>query len=336
MTIVVRSNEKPAPEIKAPPSGTESQGGPSNDTPSAPAHETAEQKQESLESETEETEVKKESESESPPKTDDDPEEEAQKDELNEKDEKDEKPKKKGGFQRRIDKLNARHAQAQAELEYWKEQAIKSAQKTQSPESETLAQKKPLSFSSDQKPSPDHFDTHSAYVEALTDWKTEQKLKERDQKAERNRLETEQAKLVSTYVERKNAFSEKTPNFDEVIGEVDDIPVSATVRDMILSSDHGPELAYELAKNRDEYARVCKLPPVSAAREIGKIEARLTSKASADKKTDPKKITHAPKPLNPVGAGGKGSASKSLFDPNLSQAEYERLRMEQIKKRRQA
>ena len=36
-----------------------------------------------------------------------------------------EEKKKKGGFQRRIDKLNARNSQTEQELEYWKRMAMK-------------------------------------------------------------------------------------------------------------------------------------------------------------------------------------------------------------------
>lgn len=321
MTIIVRSNEPAAkaPEAQASEAKPQEQ---TIATLSAPEENPSEQN-ESLESEPKEAEALdgEESESEGDPDS---------KDEQDSKDAEKDKPKKKSGFQRRIDKLNQRVSAKEQEAEYWKQQALKSANESSAePKVEPKKQD-----ASEGKPKPDNFDTHGEYVEALTEWKTDQKLKERDQKHERSKLEEAQAKLVSTYSERMKSFSEKVEDFQDVLEEVNDIPLSPTLRDIILSSQNGPELAYEMAKNRDEYARLCKLPPTEAAREVGKLEARLSLKAS-DPTTESKKVTNAPKPLSPVKAGS-APVKKSLSDPTLSQREYEQLRMEQIKKRRQA
>jgi hypothetical protein len=62
---------------------------------------------------------------------------------------------------------------------------------------------------------------------------------------------------------------------------------------------------YELAKNPEEFERINKLGALTAAREIGKIEAKLPD-LSSDKET--KKITtKAPAPLKPVGGGSTGT-----------------------------
>ena len=263
MTINVQSNDSAADvavnatkEVKAAETNA------AVETKSAPESKETEQKEIVSESETETTEEKEETE-----------ELEALKEGETETKEKTGEPaKKKGGFQRRIDKLNAAKATAQQETEYWKNLALKSAvdPKTE-PKVEPTKAKAEAG-----KPDPSKFDTHAAYVEALTDWKTDQKLSERDQKDEQKKAQTAQAKLVETYVERKNDFAEKAKDFYEVVSEVDDIQMSSAFREIILSSENGPELAYELAKNREEYARVNKLPPLAAAREMGKLEAKLS------------------------------------------------------------
>lgn len=306
--IIVRSNEKPIPvEVVAEkPADTQEKEG----SKLSALEETSEQN-ESPESETEETE-----------------ETEGQGKEENKEDNKNEAPKKKGGFQRRIDKLNSRVSAKEQEVEYWKQQALKSASAT-TPTSES----KPKA--AEGKPKPESFDTHTDYVEALTDWKTETKLQERDAKQFKETFDREQTKIVSSYTEKEKAFSAKNADFADVISEVDHIPISASLRDILLTSDTGPQLAYELAKNPEDYARIAKLPPLACAREIGKLEYRLSSKSSSSESVE-KKITKAPKPIDPVGTGGKGSAPKSISDPSLSQREYEALRREQMKKRRQA
>lgn len=277
--------------------------------------ETSEQNQ-SSESETEEKEELDES------KEAEESEEDSEESDDSEK----EKPKKKGGFQRRIDKLNARHAQAQQEADYWKSMALKKDAVETKKESVEPVQK----VNASDKPDPENFDSHSDYVEALTDWKIEQREKASKEEAQKSQLQIEQEKVLKSHSERVNAFSEKVDDFYDVLESVDDIAVSPTVREIIISSDNGAELMYELAKNKKEYARICALPPLAAARELGRIETRLDSKSSEDKKTEIKKITKAPQPIAPVGSKG-GVISKSIDDPNLSQSEYEALRRKQMR-----
>jgi hypothetical protein len=273
---------------------------------------TASEQNESTESDPEETDAKGEEKS-----------DESESNDEEQSDDNKEKPtKKKGGFQRRIDKLNARNSAAQQEIEYWKQQALRGAGESKT---ETKVETKQTS---EGKPNPETFETHAEYVEALTDWKIDQKNKEAAQKMEKSKFESEQEKLVKSYTEKAKSFFEKTADFADVLAEVDDIPLSPTLQDIILSSENGPELAYELAKNREEFARVCKLSPLAAAREMGKLEARLASKQSAGT-TEIKKTTKAPAPIKPVGSKG-GTIEKDINDPNLSQKEYEALRAKQL------
>jgi hypothetical protein len=320
MSIQVRSNEKPqtppASQVPAPAAEI-----------SAPVEGSGESEEQSSTSSAPEAEKPSEQNNAS----ESDPEGE-KKPETNEESELEEKEsgKKKGGFQRRIDKLSAKITAKDQELEYWKQQALKGAGAPKmEPEVKPLVQ----SLTSDGKPKPENFETHAEYVEALTDWKTEQKLRERDQRAAKERFDEAQSKIVTSYSERAKAFSTKTPDFQEVIEEVNHIPLSPTLQDIILNSENGPELAYELAKNPGEFERISKLPPTVCAREVGRFEVKLNSSKRSGTE---KKITQAPTPIAPVGTGGKGSVAKSIYDQGLSQTEYEALRREQLKKRRQA
>ena len=229
------------------------------------------------------------------------------------------KPKKKGGFQRRIDKLNFRIAERERELEYWRGKATTPAgEKTEKVETKPVV---------DGKPNPDSFETHAEYIEALTDWKIEQKEKAAKEQDQKTKLQTEQQNLLEAHSERVKSFAKQTKDFDDVIAEVDDVIASAVVQELIVSSDNGPALMYELAKNRAEFERINKLPPLAAARELGRLESKL----SEEKKPEPKKIPKAPKPLEPVGKGSSGSVTKS--PENMSQSEYEAWRREQMRQK---
>jgi hypothetical protein len=259
-----------------------------------------------------------------PSEQEDEGEESESSEEGDEDSQEDERPKKKNGFKKKIDKLNKRISQAREEAEYWRQQALKGQGANQEPQRSTPKQAEPSD-----KPHPDNFDSHAEYVEALAEWKLERKLQERDTKAKEDQLKQEFEAKTKAFQGRLESFKEAHDDFDDVIEDVDHIPMSITVQEAILSSDNGPGLMYELAKNPEEYARICQLPATQALRAIGRIEARMEN-ASAPKKEI--KTTKAPKPINPVGAK-TGSTRKSIFDPDLSQDDYERLRWEQMKRK---
>ena len=321
MTIHVTSNQ-PATQTTTPTTEggkPQAEGG----NPSAPVETTEQNETETSEvSETEGTETTEETESE-------ETETETESEEETEKPVGDPKAKKKGGFQRRIDKLNAQKTRAQQETEYWKQQALKGASATKvDPTVETKA------AVAEGKPDPAKFDNHADYIEALTDWKTDQKFRERDQKQQKEKLQIESMKTQESYYDRAKAFAKTNADFDEVMEDIASVPISPAVKEIIFTSENGPELAYELAKNVDEFTRICKLSPLAAAREMGKLESRIASSKSTKEKTETKTVTDAPNPLKPVGSGSKGGVRKSIDTPGLSQREYEAIRADQIKRSR--
>jgi hypothetical protein len=284
---------------------------------SAPAETSVEQKK-SEDSETLETEAK------------DDESEADDSEESEAKDSEADKGKKKTGIQRRVDKLTKAKREAQQEAEYWKRRALEGATDSKH-DAQTVD--KPEAKAAEGKPDPEKFETHAEYVEALTDWKLEQREKAAKAEAAKTQFETDQQKAKQAHAERVKAFAEKTEDFAEMMENLDDVPASPALEQLIVSSANSAELLYELAKNPDEAKRIAALPPLSLARELGKIEARLSKQASEAQKPEPKKLTNAPKPIDPVSAG-KGVVRKSISDPDLPFAEYERLRREQLRKRR--
>jgi hypothetical protein len=297
---------------------------------SAPAEE-AEQKH-AGESDPSETEAKED-------EQDEIEEESGEESEESKSDGKDEKPRKKGGFQRRIDKLNARISERERELEYWKKLAATKAEADAATEEPKVETKQASQDGKPTKPRLGEFESFEAYeeaqaeyVEKLADWKLEQREKAREAEANQKAVLSEQEKLQKAHVERVKAFAEKTEDFHEALEGLDGL-ANATVEAIILQSDNGPELLYALAKDPEEAKRICSLGPVAAAMEMGLLKARLKP-ASDEKKPEPKKLTKAPKPLEPVNAGGKGTVRKSIDDPDLSFQDYERIRREQQMRRR--
>jgi hypothetical protein len=265
------------------------------------------------------------SKSDSPPDTEGEHESESESDQASP-----DRPKKKGGWQRRIDKLTAKNAALEQSENFWREEALK-AKAVDAQRSET---QKPEVKTDGNKPSADKFDTHEAYVEALADWKYEQRSAAEKQASRERELKAEQAKRSSSFIEKVKSFTAEHPDYSELMEDINHIPMSLTVQEVLLDHDNGAEFAYELAKHPDEYERICKMSAVSAARELGKFEAKYLSSA-AESKTETKtetKTTKAPKPIAPVGTSSSGSQTK---DPGeMSYQEFKKYREAQIKEAR--
>lgn len=164
------------------------------------------------------------------------------------------------------------------------------------------------------KPVSASFETYEAYVEALTDWKVEQS------NAARSQREAAQ-KTAENWKTRSADARTAHPDYDQVLAEAESTPISRAMHETIAESDLGPELVYFLAKNPDDAARIAKLPPLAAAREIGKLEATLSAKPEKPAAAAPAKPL--PKPPKAVG-GGHAPAAIDLNDPDLSMKDFKR------------
>lgn len=206
------------------------------------------------------------------------------------------KPKKKSGIQKRIGKLNQRITAAQAEAQYWREQAMKQSPPATQPKADPESPTK-----SDGKPKVDDFKTHEEWVEAVADWRVEQKLAEREQAKKADEIKTSQQQREQNFFKERESFAKSKDDFEDVMSGIQGIQTSLTVYESVLDAGkNGPELLYELAKDPEEFKRICSLPAIQAAREIGKFEARLVKSEAPSQET---KTTKAPKPLKPVGSG---------------------------------
>ena len=246
---------------------------------------------------------------------------ESEKDESSE----DEKPKKKkSGFKRRLDKVLSRAQKAEQEA-----QELKA--KLASYESKNDESKEANGSASQNKPRPESFDTHEEYVEALVEWKAEEKQKQLESKNAENKKRDEEKNARKSHGSRVQEFKKSHADFDEVISSVDDIETPYFLSDAIIKSDLGPELMYELGKDPDRFEEICAMRPDQALKAIGKLEAKIEQSASPTKTTTTKKQSGAPAPLSPVG-GGSASVAKS--EDEMSYQEYKAHRLAQTRGKR--
>ena len=143
------------------------------------------------------------------------------------------------------------------------------------------AQTKPPEPKADTKPQRENFATEADYVEAMVDWKADQKFAQK----EAERIQREAAARINSEVERAAAL---VPDFRSVANaaapKIDEIPAVAQA---IQDSPLFPELFYYLGKNPDVIASLAKMNVRRQLVELGKIEATLRpfgSKAPASPK----------------------------------------------------
>lgn len=167
------------------------------------------------------------------------------------------------------------------------------------------------------KPTPDKFATTEDYVEAVAEWKADQKITQRLAERERSEQEATQRRaaeeVAHTYREKEEAVRAKYTDFDEVAYNPR-LPISDAMAQTIQLSDQGAELVYYLGKNPGEAARIFNLPPIRQASELGKLEAKLASAPPV------KPPSSAPEPISPLG-GGKSTVTHSLDTTDAKSSE---------------
>jgi hypothetical protein len=150
-------------------------------------------------------------------------------------------------------------------------------------------------------PSIDNFESTDAYAEALALKKAEELIAQRDR-------QKEQVEIVEAYGEREEKARDKYDDFEDVVYNPK-LRITDVMAETIQHSDLGPDLAYWLGLNPKEAERIARLSPLMQAREIGKIEVRLSDNPPV------KKTTSAPTPISPVTARSSGSPSHDTTDP---------------------
>lgn len=124
--------------------------------------------------------------------------------------------------------------------------------------------------------------------------------------------ETDKAQRATDFLESVNSARENHKDYDDVVRNPE-LVMSHDLVDAIQSSDNAGEIAYRVAGDLKEAERLSKLPPLSMAREIGKLEARLAEPKK-------KRTTEAPDPLKPITPTGD-APPKNPDDMNMD--EYE-------------
>lgn len=249
-------------------------------------------------------------------------EEEQQQEQTEEQRQQEEEHKRKGGFQRRIDKLTRDKSEAERERDYWRQVALDKERGGSKEEKSSESAAK----TAGEKPRPEKYNSDIEYLEALTEWKFEQREKVHETKQKDQSVIEHRQKAAKDFDQKAEEFGKTAPDFAETVEDLKDIAFSPTAGPLlaeIVEHEYGPQLAYYLGKNLDVAERLSKMGPMQVAREVGRLEAMFVPQDG-----ERAAVSKAPRPPTPV---GKSSTSTSAKDPGeMSPEEYRQWRRKQF------
>lgn len=223
---------------------------------------------------------------------------------LDEDDESKGEKKRAGGFQRRISELTRQREEERREkerlLSLVERLTVNGKDQQDSSKGSELVE-----------PTREQFESYEDYLEARAAYRAEKTLDARLKALEQSR--TEEAMRARQYETQRawdskvSEAAQKMPDFVDVVAG-STAPTTPAMTQAIIESEAGPQILYHLAQNPAEAARIASLSPASQAREIGKLEDRVTR---------PAKASSAPEPIKPVGSRSQVSdllSDKLPFD----------------------
>lgn len=216
-----------------------------------------------------------------------------------------ETPPKGDGVSRRINELTRKRRDAEREAAYWRGVAESSARSTP-PNEEPKPGLKRVDFDSDEE-----------YISALAKQIREEVRGEWEAEREKERKEKTKRQLQETLSKSR----EKYEDFDDVALSPN-VPISQEMYDAAVGDNMG-DILYYLGQHSSEASRIASLPPLAQAKEIGKIEVKITSKSP--------KTTNAPNPPAKVGGGGNPPPKpESKMSRAELHAKWERERLQSL------
>jgi type II secretory pathway pseudopilin PulG len=226
--------------------------------------------------------------------------------------------------QKRIDQLTWEKNQREREAEYWRQEAIRyQQQKSEPPKVEEVKLPSLESVGYDE----------AKYQAALIEYATKQARAEVRKELDADQRQRAEQQRMETFATRQTEFAKANPDYQARIADPT-LPITEAMRDVIVDSPTGPELAYYLAQNRETAEQIARLPAHLAALELGRIDGRLSALKEV-KKAPP--VTKAPPPPPKVDDVETPIASVKASDSDsdkLSTQEWFRLREKELKRKK--
>lgn len=165
------------------------------------------------------------------------------------------------------------------------------------------------------RPQLDQFKSYDEYVEALTDWKTDQKLeareKAREEKARNQSVDSKATERNARVAERLMEDAKDVDDFEDVMDTITarNFPISEAMRDYLEEAERPALMAQWLADNRDRAKQIYSMNSAAAVRELDKVAASFALK--------PARTSSAPPPVPTV--GGRSVTTRDPKDMDMKE-----------------
>jgi len=183
------------------------------------------------------------------------------------------------------------------------------------------------------RPKAGDFESDEDFVEALTDYKVNKALTEREEPKEPSQSEEygmsdeEFQEFQKSSIDLMETGSKQFEDFAEVVTTVEDLSVDLVKAVMDHSEEHAAEMVYKLAQDPDLIKDLSRTNSQFAQNAIlAQIEQGL-GKAQTPKEDPKPQTTKAPAPIKPVGGSG---ASGSVDPDKMSPDEWVQWRRKQL------
>jgi hypothetical protein len=243
------------------------------------------------------------------------------------------KPAEKDGFSKRIDELThdwrneqRSHQDTARDRDFWRQEAERLR---------TQAQPKPAPESTETKTLADFEFDERKYQDHLF-----QQAEQRAVKAAETKLKEQSER--ETAEKRRTAFTSRESEFAKANKDYFDktrdprLPFTRELAEIASGSEDGPAVLYYLANNHAQAEQIARLPPTEVAREIGRIEARLSYEKERAKEAE-KRVSEAPPPPKKIEGSGETVSALDPSSPDsdkLSDEEWRRRRDKQVHRKR--
>lgn len=157
------------------------------------------------------------------------------------------------------------------------------------------------------RPKRDHFNSDDDYIDAVTDYKINRKEAER-QEEQSKRIRNAQIAEIKAKQQKINQEGVKRfgDDYEEATAELfgESFPFNPGLAGAVSESEFSADIIYMLGKNISHARKIAGMSPISAAKEIAKLEVRFEERKKNNK-------TKAPKPPSSLGNGtNEGATAK--------------------------
>lgn len=231
-----------------------------------------------------------------------------------------EKPKRKGGYQRTIEKQNRRIQELESRLAE-REQAAKPAEQAGNAPKPATGEPKWEEYQASGK-------TMENFLNDRDSWREGQ---DRNSAIAERRMS-----LVKDYNEAMIALENEHDDFDDVLKSAN-IPVTQDVSEALIQMGAaGPEVVYGLAQNPEFCEELLNMTPheqVMAVKEFA-LGMKKAAKESPESSPEKKQRPAPPKPLEGrTVSSGSTQSVVSIYDDHIDQDTFNRIRRDQTKRR---